>query len=376
MHILIAPNAFKNSLTADKAAEAISKGLGESKLKCTVTSFPVGDGGDGTGRLLIQHLSGKTINKEVNDPVGRKINSSFGFIENGQVAIIELADASGLRLLQKNEYDPLHATTFGTGELVKEALKMNAKKIILCIGGSASVDAGAGILQALGIRFFNTDGNELKQLPASLKNLAAIDTSALDNLFQYTELIILCDVENYLLGKEGAAAVFGPQKGATKEIVLQLEEGLAQFRNIALEKTGKDMALLKHGGAAGGVAAGLNTFLNAKLVNGIDYFLDITGFNQLLLNADLVITGEGSIDVQTLHGKGPFGVAARAKQRSIPVIGLGGVVTHSETLQQYFDRLIPINRAADIEIAMKETYRNLVLAAKGLGEELNIHSLL
>jgi len=136
------------------------------------------------------------------------------------------------------------------------------------------------------------------------------------------------------------------------------------------------MALLKHGGAAGGVAAGLNTFLNAKLVNGIDYFLDITGFNQLLLNADLVITGEGSIDVQTLHGKGPFGVAARAKQRSIPVIGLGGVVTHSETLQQYFDRLIPINRAADIEIAMKETYRNLVLAAKGLGEELNIHSLL
>jgi len=376
MHILIAPNAFKNSLTADKAAEAISKGLQESKLKCRTTSFPVGDGGDGTGRLLIQHLSGKIITKEVHDPIGRKISSSFGFIENGQIAIIELADASGLRLLQKNEYDPLHATTFGTGELIKEALEMNAKKIILCIGGSASVDAGIGMLQALGIKLLNTDGNELKELPASLKNLAAIDTSAIDKWFQYTELIILCDVENYLLGKEGAAAVFGPQKGATKEIIPQLEEGLALFRNIALQKTGKDMALLKHGGAAGGVAAGLNTFLNAKLVNGIDYFLDITGFNKLLLNADLVITGEGSIDAQTLHGKGPFGVAARAKQRSIPVIGLGGVVTHSENLQQYFDRLIPINRADDIEIAMKETYRNLVLAAKGLGEELNAHSLL
>src|SRR5436190_1587055 len=304
MHILIAPNSFKNSLPAGKAAEAIDKGLRESNLTCTTAVFPIGDGGDGTGRLLIQHLQGKIIDKEVHDPAGKMIKSSFGFIGNTQTAIIELADASGLRLLQKNEYDPLHATTFGTGELISEALDMKAKRIILCIGGSATIDAGAGILQALGIKFLTGDGNELKQLPASLKDLADIDDSSFDKRLQNTELIILCDVENYLLGKEGAAPVFGPQKGATKEIVQQLEAGLTQFCNIALQKTGKDMSLIKHGGAAGGVSAGLNAFLNARLVNGIEFFLDITGFDKALEETDIVITGEGSIDEQTLHGKG------------------------------------------------------------------------
>jgi len=371
MHILIAPNSFKNSLPAGKAAEAIDKGLRESNLTCTTAVFPIGDGGDGTGRLLIQHLQGKTIDKEVHDPIGRMIKSSFGFIGNTQTAIIELADASGLRLLQKNEYDPLHATTFGTGELISEALDMKAKRIILCIGGSATIDAGTGILQALGIKFSTPGGNELKQLPVSLKDLANIDTSSLDKRLQNTELIILCDVENYLLGKEGAAAVFGPQKGATKKNVQQLEESLTQFRNIALQKTGKDMSLIKHGGAAGGVSAGLNAFLNARLVNGIEFFLDITGFNRALEGIDIVITGEGSIDDQTLHGKGPYGVAIRAKQRSIPVIGMAGSIKPNKNLQEYFDQLIAINVETDIEMSMKNTYNNLFHAAKSLGDTLS-----
>jgi glycerate 2-kinase len=377
MHILIAPNAFKNSLAADMVAEAINKGLLESKLLCSTTSFPVGDGGDGTTTLLIRHLQGKIINKQVHDPIGRQINSCFGLTDNNQTAIIELADASGLKLLQRNEYDPLHTTTYGTGELINYALEKNAKKIILCIGGSATVDAGVGILQALGVKFIDDKGNELKQLPASLSKLADINTINLDRRLANTELIILCDVENKLLGENGAAAVFGPQKGASKEDIQQLEAGLTRLCNLVLQKTGIDMAALKHGGAAGGVAAGLHTLLNAKLVNGIDYFLDITGFDKALEQADIVITGEGSIDEQTLRGKAPFGIAKRAKERSIVVIGIAGNVPlkMDEQLQKYFDVLLPVsNEVMDIKIAIKNTYANLVRSAKLIGDLLNIHA--
>ena len=374
MHILIAPNAFKNSLDAAKVAEAISNGLHQSKLSCTTTCFPVADGGDGTAGLLVDYLKGEWIRTTVYDPLRRKINSSFGWIEKDKTAIIELAVASGLRLLKPDEYDPLVATTYGAGELILEALNRNAIKIILCIGGSATVDGGTGILQALGIKFSDKKGNELNDLPASLLQLAAIDLSGLDKRIEPTEIIILCDVENPLLGENGAATVFGPQKGASQETIQLLEAGLTRFRDIVFNKIGKDMSALKHGGAAGGVAAGLSALLNAHLVNGIDYFLQSTGFEKELAMANLVITGEGSIDLQTLHGKGPFGVAKKAKEFSLTVIGMAGKVPAviDRSLSPYFDQLISINEeTTGLEMAIKNTYSNLERSARRLGDLLS-----
>jgi len=373
MHILIAPNAFKNSLDATKVAEAINNGLRKSKLSCTTTCFPVADGGDGTAGLLIDHLDGQLIHTIVNDPLKRKITSSFGWIEKDKTAIIELATASGFRLLKAGEYDPLITTTQGTGELIIEALNKDVAKIILCIGGSATVDGGTGILNALGIKFFNAEGNELDDLPASLSSLAEIDIKGLDKRIVNTEIIILCDVENPLLGPNGAAAVFGPQKGASGKDVELLEAGLTKFRDVVLNKTGKDMAVIKHGGAAGGVAASLHTFLNARLVNGIDYFLEATGFENELKKTDIVITGEGCIDEQTFQGKGPFGVAKRAKELSLPVIAFAGrvAIASDQSSQQYFDRLISINENNnDLQEAIKNTYTNLEKAAQQLGDLL------
>jgi len=372
MHILIAPNAFKNSLDAAKVAKAISNGLRKSKLQCTTSSFPVADGGDGTADLLIDHLNGEWIQTNVHDPLMRKINSSFGWIEKDKTAIIELAAASGLRLLKPAEYDPLTATSFGTGELILKSLEKNANKIILCIGGSATVDGGTGILKALGIKFFDTKGNELNDLPAALSSLAEIDTANCDKGIKNTRIIILCDVENPLLGSNGAAKIFGPQKGASEKDVQLLENKLTKFNEIVLRKTGKDMTATKHGGAAGGVAAGLHTFLDADLVNGINYFLQITGFEKELAKANMVITGEGNIDLQTLNGKGPFGVAKKAKEFLLPVIGMAGKVSGERSLQQYFDQLISINDdEADLETAIKNTFTNLEKAALQLGDLLS-----
>ncbi|CAN5594081.1 glycerate kinase [soil metagenome] len=376
MRIVIAPNAFKNSLTASEAATAIEKGLQQSKLDCETICFPVGDGGDGTAALLINHLNGERITVMVHDPLGRMIESSFGLADNGKTAIIEMADASGLRLLKPEEYDPLHVTTFGTGELIKAALDKAVKKIIICIGGSATVDAGTGILKALGAKFFDIHEQELEHLPGSMKDLFAVNLLGMDKRLFYTELFVLCDVENTLLGEHGAAKIFGPQKGATKENVQQLEEGFKRLCNIVYDESGKDMSLIKHGGAAGGVSAGLHTFLHAKLVNGIDHFLDATSFNEQLNNADLVITGEGSIDTQTLQGKGPFGVAQNAKKYNLPVIGIAGRIPMmpDEKLHAYFDILLPINNeAVELSTAMQYTYENLVRTARSLGDLLAIN---
>ncbi len=373
MHILIAPNAFKNSLDAMSVAEAIAKGLHQSELSCTTGCFPVGDGGDGTGELLIKKFNGNFITQQVHDPSGRMIRAAMGLIDDGKTAVIEMAAASGIRLLQQDELDPLHASSYGTGELIKKALDKNVQKIILCIGGSATVDGGCGILQALGIRFLDAANSMLMSLPESLTDLSSIDVSGLDQRIAGCEIIILCDVANPLLGENGAAKIFGPQKGASKSQVIQLENSLIQFAKTALQITGIDMAGIKHGGAAGGVAAGLHTFLNARMVNGIDYFLDITRFDQALQKASIVITGEGSIDLQTLEGKGPFGVAMRAKKKNIPVIALAGKVpaeSHEE-LNKCFDLLLSINHeAGDLQTVLAATQENLIRSGKQLGDLL------
>lgn len=376
MHVLIAPNAFKNSLSAEAAAQAIKRGLEQSMLSCTCECFPVGDGGDGTGHLLIEKCDGTRVEADVHDPLGKVIRTSFGLIDHDGTAVIEMADASGLRLLSTDRLNPLRASSAGTGELIRLTLDKGAKKIIIGMGGSATVDGGTGILKALGVRFLDADDKLLQDLPESLTNLASVDVTGLDPRIFACEITVLCDVDNMLLGAQGSAAVFGPQKGASPEAVQKLDAALARLSAVALRQTGIDMASVKYGGTAGGAAAGLHVFLKARLVHGIDHFLELTRFEQALEKSDLVITGEGSIDEQTLQGKGPFGVAMAAKRRSIPVIGLAGKVPleKNNALQQYFDMLLSIgNEPADLTTAMKHTAANLTRTAWEVGNALSLN---
>ena len=375
MHILIAPNAFKNSLTAQAAAEALSQGFKQSSLACTTECFPIADGGDGTAQLIISKLNGRIIPVTVQDPLGRMIDTSFGLVDNGLTAVIEMADAAGLRLLKQNELNPMRATSYGTGQMMKKALDMGVKKIVIAMGGSATVDGGTGILTALGVKFLSNNNIELTDLPESLNQLERIDLTNLDARIAHCEIVVLCDVDNELLGDAGAAAVFGPQKGATPGGVKLLNEGLTQLSRVTFKELNTDMAAIKYGGAAGGASAGVYAYLNARLVNGIDYFMDITGFDSALAGANLVITGEGSIDEQTLQGKGPFGVANRAIATSIPVIGIAGKIPleYNEKLSRYFKVLLAIgNEPTDIPTALNRTEENLKRMAKQIGEMLQI----
>lgn len=373
MQILIAPNAFKNSLSATQVAEALHQGLQQSRLRCTIERFPIADGGDGTGELILKKCDGKIIPALTEDPLGRTIETSFGLIDNGKTAVIEMANASGLRLLKQNELAPMQTSSYGTGQLMKRALDEGVDKIILAMGGSATVDGGCGMLNALGIAFIGEHGEELTANPENLSGMISIDASGLDERIAGCEIVVICDVDNRLLGEKGAAAVFGPQKGATTENVVQLENFLTRFTEITRKQINIDLSQLKYGGAAGGATAGIAAWLNAKLVNGIEYFLELTGFEASVQKADMVITGEGSIDEQTLQGKGPFGVAALAKKHGLPVIGVAGKVPlkNSAALNQYFDALFAIgNEPADLTTALQSTEENLIRLGIAIGNML------
>jgi glycerate kinase len=373
MYILIAPNAFKHSLSATDAALAIAEGLRQSKLHCTTACFPIADGGDGTAPLIIQKCKGRVIQKQVHDPLGRLITSQFGLIDSGKTAVIEMADSSGLRLLKKEELNPMKASSAGTGELIKYALDEGVNKILVAMGGSATVDGGCGILGALGVRFYNRKDELLRPVPEDLNTLARIDVSQLDKRLADCEVIVLCDVNNKLLGAEGSAAIFGPQKGATATDVARLDGFLNRLDEVAGTQFAIKLSELKYGGTAGGAAAGLCGLISAKLVSGIEYFLQVTGFCKELEKADLLITGEGSIDEQTLQGKGPFGVARLANLSHIPVIGLAGKIPldASSQLEKYFDGLMAIgNEPAEMSAALKNTKENLIRTSKLLGNLL------
>jgi glycerate kinase len=373
MRITIAPNAFKGSLSAEDAATHIAAGLLASKLDCKLALFPVADGGDDTVPLLIKRISGEPVRASVHDPLGRIITADFGWMAKENKAFIALSDASGLRLLKTAERDPLRANTYGTGELVRAALDQGAEKLVIGVGGSATVDGASGLLYALGVRFLDEEGNEITDLPIGLLGLKAIDIMGLDPRLSSCEITVLCDVENKLLGVDGAAAVYGPQKGADEKAVILLEQCLERLAKVSFGLLNKQMDALAYGGAAGGAAAGLSVFTGAKLVSGIEYFLDTLHFNEVLQNTDLVITAEGSIDEQTLEGKGPFGVARRAKARNIPVIGLAGYVpeTTGSKIRFYFDELLPINPVGvSLEEAMAGTALNLKRSALALGNRL------
>ncbi|MEO7802443.1 MAG: glycerate kinase [Ginsengibacter sp.] len=372
MRILIAPNAFKNSLSAKAAAIAIEDGFKESKLDCICEKFAVGDGGDGTAALVIEKCGGHLIKTIVHDPLGRKIMGSFGLIDDGRTAIIEMAEASGLRLLKSEELNPLKASSAGTGELIKAALDQGVKKIMIAMGGSATVDGGIGILSALGVQFIDQAGELIVQA-GQLNRLHRIETTNLDERVLNCQVIVLCDVDNKLLGDSGAAAVFGPQKGASFRDVVTLDTALNSLSKIILKQTGTDISTIKYGGTAGGAAAGLHAFINANLVNGIAYFLELTGFDKALERNDIVITGEGNIDEQTLQGKGPYGVAVAAKRKGLPIIGLAGKVplTPTEMFSKYFDVLLPIsNQTGDIHLALQSTAADLQRTSKQIGNLL------
>ena len=372
MHILIAPNAFKNSLTAQLAAAAIEKGFQKSALACTTECFPIGDGGDGTGDLLIERNKGKIITVAAADPLERTITATYGLIDNGTTAVIEMANASGLRLLKTEELDPLRATSYGTGQLLMDALNRGVGKIIIAMGGSATVDGGTGILRALGMRFLDSHGKILETI-AELTAVHSIDLASLDQRILQCEVTVLCDVDNHLLGDAGSAAMFGPQKGAGEAAVIKLEAALSRLAEVVYQQTGKEIAHLPYGGTAGGAAAGLYALLNASLVNGAESFLSLTGFEASLASADLVVTGEGSIDEQTLQGKGPYAVAHAAKQKGLPVIGLAGRVPSApnEKLMVYFDRLLSINKDfIDLETALASTAKNLEDTSLTVANEL------
>lgn len=378
MHILIAPNAFKNSLDAGAVALALEEGFLQSSLDCTCTCFPVADGGDGTGSLIVEQLAGETVAVAVRDPLGRGISATYGLIESGRTAVIEMANASGLRLLPVAELNPLRALSFGTGEQMRAALDRGVSRIVIGMGGSATVDGGVGILRALGCRFLDSSGVEIDDLPEGLGRLAHVDVSMLDRRILDCEVVVLCDVDNYLLGASGAAAIFGPQKGASPSAVGILDSGLARFAAVTLRQTGRDIATVTYGGTAGGAAAGLYGFLGARLVNGIDYFLELTGFAGALSSADVVVTGEGSIDEQTLQGKGPFGVAKKAKEAGVPVVGIAGKLPliGSAALRQYFDVLLAIGNApAELAVAMRDTRENVIRVAQEIGSLLRVGGL-
>jgi glycerate 2-kinase len=372
MHILIAPNAFKNSLPADEVAEAIEKGLKQSALEFSSECFPIADGGDGTARLITKHCKGTFVTANAHDPIGRPIKASFGLIHNGATAVIDMATASGLSLLSSNELRPLSGSSFGTGELLKAALQQGVKRILIGVGGSATVDGGAGILEALGVKFFDHNGLKIAPSPQNLLDLFSIDVSGMDRGFSTCECVVLCDVDNPLLGTTGAAHIFGPQKGASASDVEKLERAMVNLNSVALKSLGRSMNI-PHGGAAGGASAGLATFANARLVKGIDYFLTVTAFDRALAKADLLITGEGSIDLQTLSGKAPYGVATLAKNKNIPVIAVAGKTSDKDAheLHKYFQHIISVaNRPVDLQTALRNTREDLIRTGIEIGNKL------
>ena len=358
-HLLIAPNAFKNTLTAREAALAIVEGLQESGLPFSHELFPVGDGGDGTGDLLVDRLNGRFVSVPVEDALGRMIDSKYGIIDNGDTAVIEMTYASGIRHLLKAELDPLHASSYGTGQLIKHALDHGIRNLAVTMGGSATVDGATGILQALGFRFLNKSGRELRFIKEMIA-VHSIDTDSVHTLLNRAAFKVLCDVKNIVCGPEGAAAVYGPQKGAGPEAVIQLDDALHRLVEIFEKETGKSIFRLPSGGTAGGAAAGLYALLNATLLPGIDYFLDLTQFNESLAKADIVITGEGGLDEQTMQGKAPYGVAARAKSAGKMTVCMAGSVpgSPSASMCAVFDLMLSTSRPGQ-PLSREIAYKNL-----------------
>lgn len=324
MRIVVAPDSFKGCATAAAVARSIESGIRRVWPQADIDKIPIADGGEGTVEALVEATTGNIVKTRVKDPLGRTIDSFYGILGDGVTGVIEMAAASGLPLLQQEEYNPLVTTTYGTGQLIAAALGRGLKRIIIGIGGSATNDGGAGMAQALGAKLRDSAGRESAFGGEALLSLAGIDTECLLASFREADVIVACDVTNPLTGPNGASAVYGPQKGATPGMVQILDRALSNYANIIRRDLGKDVEYIPGAGAAGGLGAGLLAFSAARLMPGVDIVLETVKFKERLTNADLVITGEGSLDSQTIYGKAPAGVAAIAAEFGIPAVALAG----------------------------------------------------
>lgn len=321
---LCAPDSFKESLTAMEAARAMAQGIENADHDAEVRCLPMADGGEGTARALVDATGGSMRAVPVRDPLGRPVEGHFGLLADGTTAVVETAEASGLALLEAKERNPLIASSYGTGELMLAAVRSGAKRIIVGLGGSATNDAGAGLLQALGVRLLDKNGNDLAHGGAALANLTTIDISTMDPALKNVAITAACDVTNPLTGPTGASAVFGPQKGASKDDVATLDAALAHFAQVIDSQLGVAVNDVPGAGAAGGIGAALKGFLNAEFRPGIAIVIEQSGLDAAAQWADVVFTGEGSIDFQTKFGKTPAGVAETAKRHGKPVIAVAG----------------------------------------------------
>ena len=363
MKIIAAPNAFKGSMSANEAAEAISEGILRVIPDCEVVCVPVADGGDGLAAIATEALCGSDCLAAVHGPLMVDLQASFGYVENTGLAIIEMANASGLSLLSDNQLNPMKTTIYGTGELILAAIAKGATRIIVGLGGSATCDGGIGMASAIGYRFLDYDGKELPPIGGSLNDIHSIDNSKVSKQIRNINFEGVCDVTNPLTGVNGASHVYSPQKGADEDQVRELDAGLINLAKVVQRDLGVNVSNIAGGGAAGGLGAGLHCFLGAELRKGIDLVLDLVGLREKIKGADLVITAEGQIDYQTKFDKAPIGVARLARQNNIPCVAVcGGVGERIEELYgEGVDAVFSIcSRPIELEKAMTDAREMLV----------------
>ena len=324
--IVLAPDSFKESLSSIAVAQAMAQGVKAAVPNARVDCVPMADGGEGTVQALVWATDGTYCDELVHDPLARPVEAVFGMIGSGDCAIIEMAAASGLALVPADKRNPLLTSTRGTGELILAALKAGVSRIILGIGGSATVDGGTGMARALGVRFLDIAGNDLPEGGGALSQLATIDVTGLDPRINNVHIDVACDVNNPLTGPNGAAHIFGPQKGATPAMVQQLDHGLANLGKLMAQQLGKNVIDVSGSGAAGGLGAALMAFLNGRLTSGVDLVIQAVRLADRLNAADLCLTGEGKLDFQSASGKAVMGVGRLAKSMNVPVIVLAGTI--------------------------------------------------
>lgn len=369
MKVVIAPDSFKESLTAKQVCDAIQAGLARVWNDAKFVAIPVADGGEGTVQSLVDATQGRIVEVKVMGPQGKRVEAFYGMLGDNQTAVIEMAAASGLHHVPIAQRDPKLTTSFGTGELIRHALDQGVTKLIIGLGGSATNDGGVGMLAALGARFTNADGEPIQLTGGGLRELANIDLSDFDPRLQHCDLLAACDVNNPLCGDKGASAVFGPQKGATPDDVRLLDGALQQFGLLTEKVTGKAVLQSAGAGAAGGMGAALLAYTHATLRPGIEIVLDTVQLAHQVSDADLVITGEGRIDSQTVHGKTPMGVAKVAKRFDVPVIALSGCTgeNYQAVYQCGIDAVFAaVPRAMTLEDALKESDFNLADLAENV----------
>lgn len=348
MHkIVIASDSFKGSLTSLQVAEAVTEGIREIYPDCNILPVILGDGGEGTADSIAENISGEWVSVPVLDPLGRTITARYLIFNRSDVktAVIELAQASGLTLVKDWERDPMLTSTFGTGQMICDAILKGCRHILLCLGGSATNDAGTGLLEALGFRFLDSEGKGIKGCcGCKLSRIASIDASSVPLEISSSTFTLACDVDTVFCGDNGATRVFAAQKGADADAIRILEDGMQSLSGLIREQFGTDLSLIEGSGAAGGVAGLLHLLLDASLINGADLILDASGFEEKIRNADLIITGEGKIDSQTFMGKLPSAILERSQKTDIPVICICGIseIGSQMASQSGFSMILPI----------------------------------